>query len=279
MRFAACVYAVSLLVLMSAGCSQEPSAKQAAAPAVLRLAVTTSTRDSGLLDELLPVFEKENNARVDVLAVGTGAALKLGEAGDVDAVLVHAREAEDAFMAAGHGIRHEEVMYNMFEILGPADDPAGVRNMEPADALQRIAEIKKKFLSRGDNSGTHQRELKLWEAGGGRPEWAGYVESGQGMGPTLIMADEMHAYVLTDHGTYLNFKDKIELVPLVTSSESLRNPYGVMVVNPEKSPKIQEALAQAFVDFLISPETQRLIRDYRIAGEPLFHPLRLPEGD
>jgi len=266
-----------LLILLLGGCTKDARQDAAAEKAVLRLAVTTSTRDSGLLDVLVPLFAQEHNARVDVVAVGTGAALKLGEAGDVDVVLVHARKAEDAFMAAGHGVRREDVMYNTFEILGPSDDPAGIRDMEPADALQRIAQQGQKYLSRGDDSGTNKRELALWQEGGGRPQWDGYVESGQGMGATLTMADQMNAYVLTDRGTQLKFKDKISLVPLVTKSPSLRNPYGVMVVNPEKDPSINDKLAQAFVDFIISADAQRAIRDYRIEGQQLFHPLRLAE--
>ena len=260
---------MSLLALLTAGCSQ------ANRPTVLRLAVTTSTRDSGLLNELTPVFEKKHGVRVDVIAVGTGAALKLGEAGDVDVVLVHAREAEDAFIAAGHGVRREEVMYNHFEILGPDNDPAGIRDMEPAAALQKIAAGKHLFVSRGDDSGTHKREKRIWADSDRRPHWNGYVESGQGMGLTLTMADQMDAYVLTDRGTYLRYRKKLRLVPLVTSSATLRNPYGIMVVNPQKHPGINGQVAQAFVDFVISIEAQQLIRDYKIEGERPFHPLWL----
>ena len=243
---------------------------------ILRLAVTTSTRDSGLLDVLVPVFEQEQRARVDVIAVGTGKALKLGHSGDVDVVLVHSRPAEDAFLAAGHSIRREDVMYNSFEVLGPASDPAEIREMEAVPALQRIAIGKHRFVSRGDESGTHQRELSLWQAGGGRTEWNEYVESGRGMGATLIMADQKQAYVLTDRGTYVTFKAKISLVPLVVASKDLMNPYGIMIVNPQKHPRINAKLAGAFVDFIISPEAQQIIRNYKIEGEQLFYPLRLP---
>ncbi len=263
-------------IVMLAGCGRSGTDAGGQTP-VLRLAVTTSTRDSGLLDVLVPVFEKEHGVRVDVIAVGTGAALKLGEAGDVDVVLVHAREAEDAFMAARHGVRREDVMYNTFEILGPVDDPAGIRDMEPAAALTKIAVGGQRFVSRGDESGTHKREKKLWDDAKGRPQWDGYVESGHGMGATLTMADQMNAYVLSDRGTYLKFKKKIRLIPLVTSSESLRNPYGIMVVNPQKHPSIHSELAQTFVDFIISAAAQQLIRDYKIDGEQLFYPLRLPK--
>ena len=261
-----------LVLACAAGC-----ADRSVEMPVLRLAVTTSTRDSGLLDELIPRFQSRYGARVDVIAVGTGAALKLGEAGDVDAVLVHARALEDAFMAAGHGVRREDVMYNSFEILGPPDDPAQVSGLEPTAALVKIAASGQPFVSRGDGSGTHQRELTLWKQGGGRPAWDAYVESGQGMGATLIMADQLRAYALADRGTYLKFKDKIDLVPLVRPTAALRNPYGVIAVNPEKNEAIRGDLAQQFIQFLISPETQRQIRDYRVAGQPLFHPLHDPD--
>lgn len=246
--------------------------------AVLRLATTTSTRDSGLLDALVPEFEQANECRVDVIAVGTGAALKLGEAGDVDAVLVHARTAEEAFMAAGHGIRHEQVMHNYFLIAGPADDPAGTRGNDVVAALGKIASEKQRFVSRGDDSGTHKRELSLWKAAGGRPEWEGYVECGQGMGATLVMADEMNAYVLTDEGTWLKQRARFQLIPLVKEAAELANPYAVMVVNPQKHPAVNSTLAGAFADFLISPAAQRMIGDYTVNGQTLFHPDRRAEA-
>lgn len=263
--------------LLLTACRQESQPATAENSAVLRLAVTTSLQDSGLLDVLIPVFNADHEVRVDVIAVGTGAALKLGEAGDVDVVFVHARQAEDAFMAAGHGLRRETVMYNAFEILGPGDDPAGIRDREPSLALQRIAESGQRFVSRGDDSGTHQREQQIWDGGGGRPEWNNYMETGQGMGATLTVADQMNAYVLSDHGTYLKFKSKIHLVPLVTSAESLRNEYGILVVNPERHSKTNASLGQAFVDFIVSQQVQMLIRDYRIEDEQLFFPLQLPD--
>lgn len=266
---------VAIAVCLIGGCHWEKSASTSNSPSVLRVAVTTSTRDSGLLDEIHPAFEQQQNVRIDVIAVGTGAALKLGEAGDVDVVLVHAREAEDAFMAAGHGVRREDVMFNTFEILGPADDPAGIKDMEPSPALVKIAQSDSKFVSRGDQSGTHKRELKLWETAGGLKPWDGYLESGQGMGATLNMADQLQAYVLCDRGTYLKFKAKIELVPLVDSHESLRNPYGAIAVDPSKHTGIKHELANAYLDFLNSPETQQRIADYKVEGEPLFTPLQL----
>lgn len=244
---------------------------------VLKVASTTSTRDSGLLDTLLPEFEKANNCRVDLIAVGTGAALKLGEAGDVDAVLVHARSAEDKFMNAGHGIRHEPVMHNFFIIAGPASDPALTKGTDAVSALQKIAAGKHRFVSRGDDSGTHKREQSLWQNLDDRPEWEDYIESGQGMGPTLIMADEMNAYVLTDEGTWFKQSDNFQLVPLVRGADDLKNPYAVMVVNPEKSSAINADLANRFADFLISKRAQNLIANYEIKGQRLFHPDRLQQ--
>ncbi len=244
---------------------------------VLKVASTTSTRDSGLLDVLLPEFEKANNCRVDLIAVGTGAALKLGEAGDVDAVLVHARSAEDKFMNAGHGIRHEPIMHNFFIIAGPATDPAMAKGTDAVSALRKIAAGKHRFVSRGDDSGTHKREQSLWQKIESRPDWNNYIESGQGMGPTLIMADEMNAYVLTDEGTWFKQSEKFQLVPLVKGADDLKNPYAVMVVNPEKSHAISVDLANRFADFLISERVQQLIANYEINGQRLFHPDRLQQ--
>ncbi len=245
---------------------------------VLRLASTTSTRDSGLFDVLLPPFEVKHQCRVDVIAVGTGAALKLGESGDVDAVLVHAREAEEAFMQAGHGTRHEPVMHNFFIIAGPQDDPAGIAGLPADQALQQIAARRQVFVSRGDDSGTHKKELDIWKLGGERPEWDGYLEAGQGMGPTLVIADEKNAYVLTDDGTWLNRRDDFQLMPLVQGDDQLRNPYAVLVVNPERHVAINASLADAFADFLISSEGQQLIAGYQANGQLLFYPDRLPAG-
>ena len=273
---------LAVTMCLSSGCAERPASsptlESVAAVRVLRLAVTTSTRDTGLLDVLVPVFEEQQGARVDVIAVGTGAALKLGEAGDVDAVLVHAREAEDAFMAAGHGSRREDVMFNTFEIVGPESDPAGVRGLEPGKALMKFAKAGARFVSRGDESGTHKREQRLWAAAGGRPDWDGYIESGQGMGATLTMSDQMEAYTLADRGTYLKLRSKVALFPLVADAESLRNSYGIMVVNRERHDAVDDQLANAFVDFLIAPQTQRLIGEYTIDGERLFHPLHSPEA-
>lgn len=258
------------LTLCTVGCA--PDGK---APEVLRLATTTSTRDSGLLDVLVPLFEEQRGARVDVIAVGTGKALALGRAGDVDAVLVHAERAELQFMADGHGTRREPVMFNTFAIVGPADDPAAVAGLDPLEALKRIAAVGATFISRGDDSGTHKRERQLWEEAGGRPQWEGYLESGAGMAATLVMADEKRGYTLADSGTFLAMQDKCELAALVGEGEALHNPYAILVVDGSKNEHIAAPLAEAFCEFLITRETQERIAEFEAHGERLFHPLRI----
>ena len=271
---------LAAVLLTACGCTGDGvSAKKRG----LRLAVTTSTQDSCLLDVLVPPFEARHNIRVDVVAVGTGKALKLGQRGDVDAVLVHARDAEDAFMAAGYGSRREDVMFNTFQIVGPPSDPAGIRGLDPAAALAKIAAGKHRFISRGDQSGTHKKETSLWAAAGVRPDWPDYMTNGQGMGKTLIMAGQMRAYTLTDRGTFLGLEGKTELATLVAPPagpdagdpkwDVLKNPYGVIVINPARHPGIAAAEAGVFVDYLASPAAQRAIANFTIAGEKLFHPL------
>ena len=244
----------------------------AARGGVLRLAVTTSTRDSGLLDVLVPVFERDRGVRLDVIAVGTGKALKLGEAGDVDAVLVHSRASEDAFVAAGHGVRREDVMYNTFEILGPPDDPAAIAGVDPVAALQRIAAGRHRFVSRGDDSGTHRREQALWKSAGGRPEWEGYRESGQGMGATLRIADEMGAYVLVDRGTRLRYAQDVALRPLLGDTAELRNPYGLVLIDAARHPEIQDVAARRPADRLVPDEAARTTAAFRAHAAPRSHP-------
>ena len=253
------------------GCSKF----QPAPSKTLRLATTTSTRDSGLLDALLPPFEKEQNVRVAVIAAGTGKALKLGEAGDVDVVMVHARAAELAFMENKHGIRREEFMYNVFELLGPSNDPAAVRDLSAPEALSKIAAKKQRFISRGDDSGTHKREKLFWNIVGERPDWPEYIETGQAMGETLTIADQMQGYVLTDRGTYLQFRNKIALVPLARQNPEMKNVYGVIVVNPAKHPAVNNHLASNLVDYLLAADTQKRIANFQIAEETLFYPLHL----
>ncbi len=278
MRKTIILLSILLLLAAAVGCGPQE-------PEVLRLATTTSTADSGLLDAILPAFEEANNARVDVVAVGTGQAIELGEAGDADVILVHARAREDAFVAEGHGTERRDVMYNDFVIVGPADDPAGVVGMSSAaEALAAIAAADAPFASRGDDSGTHTKEMSLWEAAGVTPDPAGgwYNSLGQGMGETLIFANEAGAYTMTDRGTFLSMRDNLPNLVVVVGGESiadnadpkLLNPYGVIPVNPEKSEAINAELAQKFAEWLTSPEVQTMIGEFGVEtfGQPLFYP-------
>lgn len=262
------------IVLLLAGCVAPPP-PEAAGPRLL-LATTTSTRDSGLLDALLPDFEREFGVAVDVVAVGTGQALKLGEDGNADVLLVHARAQEDAFLAAGHGLRREDVMYNDFVIVGPESDPAGVGGgMDAAAAFARIAESSAPFVSRGDDSGTHSKEKAVWKAAGIEPAGEWYISAGQGMGAVLTMADEQRAYTLSDRATYLaRTLEGTELVVLVEGDPLLFNPYGVIAVNPAKNDSIHGALAEQFIDWLISVPVQEKIGQFGVEefGQPLFVP-------
>ena len=256
-------------------------------PQVLRLATTTSTADSGLLDAILPGFEALYNARVDVVAVGTGQAIEIGQAGDADVILVHARAREDAFVEAGSGTARYDVMYNDFILVGPADDPAGVQGMtSAADALATIATAGAPFASRGDDSGTHTKELSLWEKADVSPEGDWYNSLGQGMGETLTFANEAEAYTLTDRGTYLSMRDTLPNLAIMVGGDSiadnadpaLLNPYGVIPVNPELSPNINAELAQQFAEWLTSPDVQEQIGQYGVEefGQPLFYPNAAP---
>lgn len=237
----------------------------------LRMSTTTSTENSGLLSVLLPPFEKECGCKVDVVAVGTGKALKLGEAGDVDVVFVHARSLEDKFVASGHGVERRDVMYNDFVLLGPPDDPAGAGKAESApDAFRAIAAKEMPFISRGDESGTHQKEKEIWTSAGIGPRGAWYVEAGQGMGEVLTMATEKRGYALSDRGTYTAFRKKTDLVVLRQGDTNLWNRYGIIAVNPEKHPQAKFGLAMKLIEFVTGPEGRSLISGYKVDGEPLF---------
>ena len=242
----------------------------------LILATTTSTQDSGLLDSILPEFETRTNIKVDVIAVGTGQALKLGEDGNADVLLVHAPSKEDAFMQAGHGVRRESVMYNDFVIIGPASDPAGIRGLTTAvEAFAAIAQSQAPFISRGDESGTHTKEMKIWEVAGIMPGGGWYISTGQGMGAVLIMTEEEQAYTLSDRATYLvHTLEGIDLEILVEDDPLLFNPYSVIAVDPDKGSHIRADLAQAFIDWLISVPTQEMIGQFGVAefGTPIFVP-------
>jgi tungstate transport system substrate-binding protein len=289
--------ALFVLVLALSGCTASPeTAPQApveapteppapptdipapttAARAKMILATTTSTEDSGLLSVILPDFREKFNVDIDVIAVGTGQALTLGQDGNADVLLVHARAREDEFMAAEHGVRREDVMYNDFVIIGPESDPAGIMGMtDAAEAMRKIADTESPFISRGDESGTHTKELSVWQAAAIEPSGAWYISAGQGMGEVITMANEQEAYTLSDRATYLaRSLAGLDLVVVTEGDPVLFNPYGVIAVNPNKNPNIQLELANQFIDWIISLPTQEMIAEYGVAefGESLFIP-------
>jgi len=248
----------------------------AAESQVLRLATTTSTDNSGLLNKLLPAFEQQSGYQVHVIAVGTGKALRMGRDGDVDVVLVHAPAAEKKFIADGSGVNRREVMYNDFIILGPQSDPAGIRGMNSAaEALAKLARQHSKFVSRGDDSGTNKKERALWQAAGVTPTGSWYMEAGQGMGRVLQMSGEMGAYTLSDRGTWLAMQDKLPLSVLVQGDKKLFNPYGIIAVNPARYPQVNYQGAMALIGWITSPNGQAMISDFQIHGEKLFSPLAI----
>jgi tungstate transport system substrate-binding protein len=273
----------------SAPAASTPANAQAGTSNRLRLATTTSTQDSGLLDAILPDFEQQYQVKVDVVAVGTGQALKLGQNGDADVVLVHARKQEDAFVTAGYGINRRDVMYNDFIVIGPADDPAGIKSAPSVvDAFKAIAAKGATFAARGDNSGTSTKELGIWATAGISPttqvDW--YKSLGQGMGETLITANEQRAYTLSDRATYLATRDKLPNLAILLGSPSvaenkdktLLNPYGVIPVNPAKQPSVNTDLSEKFAEWITSPATQAKIAAYGkdTYGQALFIPGKAP---
>jgi tungstate transport system substrate-binding protein len=241
---------------------------------------TTSTQNSGLFDHILPKFKEKTGIDVRVVAVGTGQALKNARNGDGDVVLVHSKPDEEKFVAEGWGVKRHDVMYNDFVIVGPAADPAGIAGLKDADeAFEKIAEAKTPFASRGDDSGTHKAERRLWKKAGIDPTKASgawYLETGSGMGATLNTAVGKHAYTLTDRGTWLSFANKGDFEILVEGDPKLFNQYGVILVNPEKHPRVKADKGQAFVDWLISSEGQKAIASYKIDGQQLFFPNARP---
>ena len=244
-----------------------------AADNVLRLATTTSTDNSGLLHVLLPPFEKATGIQVHVIAVGTGKALRMGRDGDVDVVLVHAPDAEERFVASGFGVDRRPVMHNDFVLVGPASDPAGIKGTDDAGAaLARIRQAEQIFVSRGDDSGTHKKELSLWRKAGVDPDYPQYRAAGQGMGKVLQMANELQAYTLTDRGTWLAYQGGLDLQVLTQGDPALFNPYSVISVNPERHPRVNFQGAQAFSDWLTAPATCKLVQSYQVEGEQLFTP-------
>ena len=277
MAAAPLTFSLFLLVLCSflafPGTTAEPPAGEGLA-GPLRMATTTSTENSGLLALLIPPFEKRFGIDVDVVAAGTGKSLKLGRNGDVDVVFVHARKAEDAFVEGGWGVNRRDVMYNDFIIVGPASDPAGIRRTADAPrALAKLTAAKATFISRGDDSGTHKKELSLWQAARVKPEDGAYLETGQGMGQTLHIADEKGGYCLVDRGTYLAYSGKIDLKILVEGDKRLYNPYGIIAVNPARHPHAEYLSAMAFIGWVTSVEGQKIIDRFRGNGKRLFHPL------
>jgi tungstate transport system substrate-binding protein len=251
-------------------------ATQAAEAPFIVLASTTSTEQSGLFAHLLPAFTRATGTEVRVVAVGTGQALDMARRGDADAVLVHDTVAEEKFVAEGWSVQRRPVMYNDFVLVGPKSDPVGVKGNSISAALAKLAQkADASFVSRGDKSGTHAAELRLWKAANvdiANAKPAGYKECGCGMGPALNMASGTNAYVLADRGTWLSFKNRGDLAILVEGDKALFNQYGVMVVNPAKHPHVKQAQAQSFADWITGPAGQAAIAGYRIGGEQLFFP-------
>lgn len=258
-----CAMFVSAVLVAPSGYAQQ----------VIRMSTTTSTDNSGLLPYLLPKFEAKTNSKVQVIAVGTGKALELAKNGDVDVTLVHARPSEDKFVADGHGVNRQDVMYNDFIIVGPHSDPAHVNgSRDVIAALKKITDSKAKFISRGDNSGTDQMEKAYWQQVGTQPQGAAYVSAGLGMGEVLNMAAELGAYTLTDRATYSAYKAKTGLVIAVEGDRRMFNPYGIIAVNPAKYPQANYKGATQLIDWITSAEGQQAIAAFRVDGQQVFFP-------
>jgi len=244
------------------------------------VATTTSLYDTGLWGHLEPIFEKEYGVEVDILYAGTGIALEYGKRGDVDVITVHSKSREEAFVAEGYGLKRVPFAYNYFLIVGPEADPADIKGLSPEEAFNQLFETgSASFISRGDDSGTHGKEKTIWKQAGFdyetvREAGQWYIEAGRGMGPTLLMASEKQAYTLTDMGTFLSYKGKINLVPIIDKGSILLNVYSVIAVNPEKNPGVNAEMAENLVNFLTSPEIQKLIGEYGVKeyGMQLFTP-------
>jgi tungstate transport system substrate-binding protein len=271
MHLRALAFALAVLITPTATWSSAEAQEKS-----IVVASTTSTQDSGLFGHILPMFKAKTGIDVKVVAQGTGQALDTGRRGDADVVFVHAKEQEEKFVADGFGVKRFDVMYNDFILVGPKSDPASVRaNKDIVAGLRAISERAAPFISRGDKSGTHTAELALWKAAGldpsgTKPAW--YREIGQGMGAALNTASAMNAYVLTDRGTWLSFKNRGDLEIVVEGDKRLFNQYGIILVNPVKHPHVKKDLGQQFIDWVISAEGQNAIRSYKINGEQLFFP-------
>ncbi len=275
------VFTAIMLVMFLFGCQaqepaeQEEQAQDTPAKEEVILATTTSTQDSGLLDVLEPMFEEQTGYNLKIVAVGTGKALSMGEEGEADVLLTHAPEAEKPLVDNETVVNYQLIMHNDFIIVGPADDPAGIKGTASAtEAFKAIAESESIFVSRGDDSGTHKKELSIWEAAGIEPAGQWYQETGSGMGDTLVVANQKSAYTLTDRATYLAHKDDSDLEIMVEGAGELLNIYHVMQVNPDKYEKVNAEGAKAFVDFMVSEEVQNVIAEFGVDkyGEPLFFP-------
>ncbi len=246
----------------------------------LRLAITTTTENSGLMTVLNPIFEKEQNVKIYEIIVGSGQALRLGEKGDVDVLITHAPEDEKQFIASGYGLKRYPVMHNDFIIVGPVQDPANLKKAESlSTAFHELFHSKEKFVSRGDDSGTHKKEIAIWKNNNLEPDGKWYTQAGTGMGAVLLLANEQQAYTLTDRGTYLVFKDLINLEISFQNDPFLYNPYHAIEVNPEKHKHINHALAKKYIAFLTDKKTQKIINEYQFHGEQLFHPEMLFEKE
>jgi tungstate transport system substrate-binding protein len=256
---------------------QSAEEKQPSKAKSIIMATTTSTENSGLLDYLLPLFKKDTGIEVKVVAVGTGKALKMGEDGEADVLLVHAKDSEEEFVKAGHGLERFDVMYNDFILVGPKEDPLKIHEKAGNNAIEAfklIYENKAKFVSRGDDSGTHKKELKIWEAADIDPKGDWYVSAGKGMGDVIQMANELKGYTLSDRATYLSMKDNIDLEIMTEGDNQLYNQYGVIAVNPNKNDKINNEGAQKFIDWILSDKGQKLIGEFGkdTYGQSLFIP-------
>jgi len=278
-KLLAVLFIMLLAIGLLAGCGSATTeeATPAEPAGSIILATTTSTQDSGLLDYLLPEFTKDTGIEVQTVAVGTGAAIQMGVDGEADVLLVHSKADEEAFMKNGDGVERSDVMYNDFILVGPTSDPTGIKANYPSDivgALTAINDAKAKFISRGDDSGTHKKELKLWKAANITPEGDWYISAGQGMGAVLTMASEQQAYTISDRATYLSMKDTVDLQIVTEGAKDLLNQYGVITVNPEKNAQINYEGAKAFYDWMISAKGQELIGKYGIDkyGQALFTP-------
>lgn len=238
---------------------------------IIRLATTTSTYHSGLLDYLLPYFKDDTGYDVQILVAGTGKALKMGEYGDVDLLITHAPLAERTFIANGFGILPRSLMYNDYVLVGPKLNPAMIKkDQDVISALEKISNQNKTFISRGDDSGTHKKELQLWKETNSDILFSAYKAVGQGMGPTLIMANELQGYTLTDRGTWLAYHDKLDLVVFIEGDQRLFNPYQIILINPNRYPDLNFEGAKIFSDWLINPKSQALIDNFKIKGQQLF---------